>query len=858
MKLFFFISILFSQTIHCQEYDYKEFGQNEGLPSNQVYDIYQSKNNTIWLATDRGIASYNGYEFKTYGINDGLLNICVLDFFPQDDGKIYCNTIDNQLFYFNDEFNGFYPYKYSDTLRNRLKHYQKIKSVYKDSNNNFSFSSEKLYQELTISNLGIVNQIQTENREKKDSCYIVYHKKTKDVKSPNFISLKERSRPGFQSSIFCDSFTKDLEVYSGESYNLFKNTNHVSIIDNKTGKEINRIQNNTRPLCAYPLSKNLFFIGYLFGGGKILNIDGQVLNTFIPSKSVTHFLVDTEGGYWFTTLYSGVFYLKNPEIKSLKKYISKPIASLSKNKKNELLIGYENGSISVLINNNKETFLIKKNNNTRAIIEYNPKTKENIFYTKGQTTISSSFKNINTQYLTKFSEPFNNKTIAIGTNAIEVLSFSDSTYKLERFNIPFRAYDACFYEKKIYICSSSGIYYLQNNKLEFLGKKSQHFNYRADDIDLNVEKKEFYIATLGNGLVVYNKITDSIYNITEQDGLYNNIVNEIYIENKNDIWVCTNSGLNKIHFSKNGFYQITGINHGDGLLNNGVTDVEIINDTVWIGSKKGLIYVPKSLFEPKSNNINYRIEIKRVKINDSVHHQGPPHHLSHLQNKISFFVETISQKIGQNVNYKYRLAGLEKSYQTSQNREIIYSSIPPGEYVFEVQPLDKKGEILSEARTISFTIYPPFWKTWRFNILITIIVISIIYLFFKLRILSYNKNISGELMRLLLKQLKRKEKYFVFKNGSQEKRIKSNTIYYVKSDGNYLRIFTKSKTYLIRGTIANFISTTSDPLEFLRIHRSYIIRIDKVESKSKQEVIVLGQKIPVSGSYEKELGKLFF
>ncbi|MFK8038789.1 MAG: LytTR family transcriptional regulator DNA-binding domain-containing protein, partial [Crocinitomicaceae bacterium] len=51
---------------------------------------------------------------------------------------------------------------------------------------------------------------------------------------------------------------------------------------------------------------------------------------------------------------------------------------------------------------------------------------------------------------------------------------------------------------------------------------------------------------------------------------------------------------------------------------------------------------------------------------------------------------------------------------------------------------------------------------------------------------------------------------------------------------------------------------TPDPKEFLRIHRSYIIRIDKVDSKGKQEVTVKGQKIPVSGTYESELVKLMF
>ena len=47
-----------------------------------------------------------------------------------------------------------------------------------------------------------------------------------------------------------------------------------------------------------------------------------------------------------------------------------------------------------------------------------------------------------------------------------------------------------------------------------------------------------------------------------------------------------------------------------------------------------------------------------------------------------------------------------------------------------------------------------------------------------------------------------------------------------------------------------------DSIEFIRIHRSYIIRLDKVEQKSLKELVVKGIKIPVGKTYIKELGKV--
>ncbi|MFK8038927.1 MAG: two-component regulator propeller domain-containing protein, partial [Crocinitomicaceae bacterium] len=859
MKSALLCFLFYSQAIFCQNYIYEEFGLNDGLPSNQVYDIYQAKNNVIWFATDRGIASYNGYEFTAYGVNDGLLDNCVLDFYPQEDGKIYCATTDNQLFYFNESFDGFHKYEYSDTLKQYLDYGQKISSMYIDSANNFHFGCDVLYQELIISINGQPMSEKLPVSTSTINSFFVTFKSDQSRHIFNYKSIKEEYSSGHISFKFNYPVNYDFHFSLFNNYYAFLNPFYVSLVDKK-GFEIDRIQNNLRPTCISAISNEQLFIGYLFGGGKIVNKKLEVQKVFLPKKSVTRFLIDKEGSYWFTTLYSGVFYLKNPNINAIKNPIKEAISSLSVNSRNELVIGYENGSISKLKNNREEVTIVKQNNTIRAFVEYNPFTKQNVLYSSNTFDLGYPIKienrnfsrGIDGLYITKIAEATDKRVITSNLKSIWIYDFINSEYIISPINLSFRAHDACFYKNDIYMCSVEGLHVLSNDVIKFLGEKSKYLNYRADDIDLNTQKNELYIATLGSGLVVFNKDTDSVYAIQEKDGLFNNIVNEVYVENENDIWACTNSGLNKIHFKNDGTYQITGIRSTDGLPNDGITDIEIINDTVWIGSKKGLVYCDKSLFDSKINTVDYPIEIRQMKINDSIVYEDSIPELSYEQNRIDFFVETASQKYGDKVNYKYRLVGLEKDYHISKHREINYSSLPPGKYIFTVQSINEDGDVLSDPLDFPFTINPPYWKTWWFRILIILSVFSVIYLFFKLRILSYNKSISGELMRLALKRLKRKEKYFVFKDGTREKRIKSDTITYVKSDGNYLRVFTENKSFLIRCKIGDFIALTPDPKEFLRIHRSYIIRIDKVDSKGKQEVTVKGQKIPVSGTYESE------
>jgi ligand-binding sensor domain-containing protein len=99
-----------STSVFSQNYIYKEFGINDGLPSLEVHELHQDKNGLIWFATDRGMANYNGYEIQKFDLENSVSNAVVLDLFPQSNGKIYAATFTNQLFYFNDVFGGFQPY----------------------------------------------------------------------------------------------------------------------------------------------------------------------------------------------------------------------------------------------------------------------------------------------------------------------------------------------------------------------------------------------------------------------------------------------------------------------------------------------------------------------------------------------------------------------------------------------------------------------------------------------------------------------------------------------------------------------------------------------------------------------------
>lgn len=108
----------------------------------------------------------------------------------------------------------------------------------------------------------------------------------------------------------------------------------------------------------------------------------------------------------------------------------------------------------------------------------------------------------------------------------------------------------------------------------------------------------------------------------------------------------------------------------------------------------------------------------------------------------------------------------------------------------------------------------------------------------------------------IIKSRKQDEVPVVIKDGEYSVKINSNDISYIKSDNNYLELFTPQKKYLVRNSLENFLSELSNP-NFIRIHRSYAINSLRVEAINGQQVIVDSQKCPISRSHKQELMELF-
>lgn len=100
-------------------------------------------------------------------------------------------------------------------------------------------------------------------------------------------------------------------------------------------------------------------------------------------------------------------------------------------------------------------------------------------------------------------------------------------------------------------------------------------------------------------------------------------------------------------------------------------------------------------------------------------------------------------------------------------------------------------------------------------------------------------------------------KEFIFvKSNSRLVKLNTKDIYYVEALKDYVVINTLKTRYTIHSTMKEIERKLPNP-EFLRVHRSFIVRVDKIATIEQPNIILENDKkvIPIGGSYKEELVK---
>lgn len=85
--------------------------------------------------------------------------------------------------------------------------------------------------------------------------------------------------------------------------------------------------------------------------------------------------------------------------------------------------------------------------------------------------------------------------------------------------------------------------------------------------------------------------------------------------------------------------------------------------------------------------------------------------------------------------------------------------------------------------------------------------------------------------------------------------IEVDKLLYAQSFGNYVKLITKTRTYLASTTTNELMSCLPDRL-FMRIHKSYIVALDKIDVVEKDFVVIQKARLPIGITYKRELSEV--
>jgi DNA-binding LytR/AlgR family response regulator len=96
----------------------------------------------------------------------------------------------------------------------------------------------------------------------------------------------------------------------------------------------------------------------------------------------------------------------------------------------------------------------------------------------------------------------------------------------------------------------------------------------------------------------------------------------------------------------------------------------------------------------------------------------------------------------------------------------------------------------------------------------------------------------------------------IFKEGYNMVTLNVNEIFYLEAYGDYTKIVTEKKEHLTLATLSNFLESLPKG-KFMRIHRSYVVATNKVDSFGAKHIMIGINNLPIGKTYLKEAKQAF-
>ncbi len=282
--------------------------------------------------------------------------------------------------------------------------------------------------------------------------------------------------------------------------------------------------------------------------------------------------------------------------------------------------------------------------------------------------------------------------------------------------------------QSLYFGNATSLFRLHGEQLDTILSQGNH----VACIDLEVDGDTIIAATEDHGLLfIYNnKIVSQINPLNNLNGS----LKILKLKKVNDqLFFLTSRDLQKLNLKTK---TITYFGPTYDYFSNSISDFDLNKSNVYVLSKNQVTIIPTESYQDK---IKFDFMIDSIKVHGENVNSKTLTALKHDQNQLDIFYNCNSLLHQDQIKIKYKLIGLDNSWQTADNRffKISYPSIPPGSYELQIIPTCRNVKLSPVILTIQ--INSPYYTKWWFYLLIIVFVAIVVSLFYFIRIKQLNK-----------------------------------------------------------------------------------------------------------------------
>jgi len=782
--------------LYAQQYSFKLYNVDDGLPSTSAYPPYQDRYGYLWIGTTGGLSRFDGRQFVNYSFSDGLPALSGGAGLQDSKERLWVTTGMGMAQFKNNRFityptsdnqNYLYVFNYFET---------KNKQIWALTGKGAYLFAESVWKKITLYP-GFENRASRSIIECNGELYVCYPEDIvcRDAKG-RWIHIASNKGYG---SIFNVMSVQNGQIWVNTSTNIFEIRNHRLIPIYKKS-----IANKGYFSYMVDSKKRLWL-----GGDGFLKIskpgDWQHFSDSINQFGYYSFIKEDSSHNIWTGTTEGLLKIKDIAFTVIDKNKTIPldaIYNIIALPDNRLL--FSSGSNTGL--------LLYENEKCKQIMPPHAPGNENYYR---DPIDAYTFDDKNSLWMvTRFRRflHFNGQKLEDFSGALQL--------KTNEF-----IYDLDYVKKRhqFFICADSTLLYGNSSKLSTfiprntgvpIIKPTHVYGLKDGLILLSIPRRGIYCIDEANNLISLNKETGTnggksrihlsalfyeatdnslwinvpgfgLYqyvfrknkmpllknNITIKDGLQSNNVLSLTNDKQNRLWVATNAGIDVLQKNKAGSWEVFNYAKAEDLTISETDYEKLACDTegnVWLSSLKKVIKFNTA--DSKFYKERPRIIIEKValafketdwsKLTDSLYSYFQlPYNpvLNYSQNSLGVFFNAIDLSISNsNPEYSYKLLPLDTSWSIpSKTKSVSFAQLPAGKYQFMVRAKDRASG-WSKPAVFGFTITPPFWDKWWFRIIVLAIAALIIITIFRARVRKIRGDafIENQLKELEMKALK--------------------------------------------------------------------------------------------------------